>query len=123
TVVDPVCVNAAAAANVVIVYVGTDSSTGQEDHDRTDVNLPGAQASLISQVAAVNPKTIAYMETDGMVDVTGFEPAVPAILWSSFNGERKGEALTDVILGAQNPSGRLPFTWYQHNSQLPPIKD
>jgi beta-glucosidase len=48
---------------------------------------------------------------------------VPAMLWSSFNGQRKGESLADVVLGNYNPSGRLPFTWYQTNSQLPAITD
>ncbi|MEA2445925.1 MAG: beta-glucosidase, partial [Thermoleophilales bacterium] len=60
TTVDPTCVNSAAAANAVIVYVGTDSSTGKEGQDRANISLPGAQASLISQVVAANPKTIVY---------------------------------------------------------------
>jgi beta-glucosidase len=121
TTVDPASVNAAAAYDAAIVYVGTDASTGQEAQDRTNLSLPGAQASLISQVAAKNPNTIVYMETDGPVDVTSFEPNVSALLWSSFNGMRKGESLADDVLGVYNPSGRLPFTWYQNASQLPLI--
>src|SRR5436309_13650486 len=85
--------------------------------------LPGAQASLVSQAAAKNPNTIVYVETDGPVEVGGFEPAVPAMLWSSFNGLRKGSSLADVVTGADSPSGHLPFTWYQSTSQLPPITD
>jgi beta-glucosidase len=123
TTVDPASVNAAAAYDAVVVYVGTDASTGTEAKDRSNIDLPGAQASLISQVAAKNPNTIVYMETDGPVDVTSFEPSVPAMLWSSFNGMRKGEALADVILGSVDPSGRLPFTWYRHTSDLPPMTD
>ena len=63
------------------------------------------------------------METIGQVDVTGFEPNVPAMLWSSYNGQRKGDALADVLLGAYNPSGHLPFTWYENESELPPTSD
>ncbi|HBF35858.1 MAG TPA: hypothetical protein DDW50_00880 [Firmicutes bacterium] len=126
TTVDTTAVAAAAAANVVIVYVGTDSGTSQEASDRSNINLPGAEASLITQVAAQgNPNTIVVMETVGEVDVTSFasSPNVPAILWSCYNGERKGEGLADVLLGTVNPSGRLPVSWYPTNSDLPAITD
>jgi beta-glucosidase len=121
--VDPASVNAASQYDAVIVYAGADASTATEGQDRPDVSLPGAQASLIQQVAAKNPNTIVYMETGGMEDVTSFEPKVAAMLWSSYNGMRKGQALADVLLGKYNPSGRLPFTWYRGASELPPITD
>jgi beta-glucosidase len=121
--VDQAAVDAAANYNDVIVYVGTDPTSGTEGVDRTTLDLPGAQASLINQVAAKNPNTIVYMETMGEVNIGSFEPNVPAMLWSSYNGQRKGTSLADVLLGAYNPSARLPFTWYQSDAQLPPITD
>jgi len=121
--VDPAAVEAAKNADVVIVYGGTDNTTADEAGDRHDLNLPGAQASLFDQVAKANPNTIAVMETIGQVEVNSFESDVSAMIWSSYNGERKGEALADVLLGKHNPSGHLPFTWYQSSSQLPAITD
>jgi beta-glucosidase len=126
TTIDPAAVAAAANYDYVVVYAGMDSTssngtTGTEDRDRTSLALPGVQDQLISQVAAVNPNTIAAMETIGPQDVTSFEPTTPAILWSSYNGMRKGEALADVLLGTYNPSGRTPETWYQSTSQIPSI--
>ncbi|WP_437738182.1 glycoside hydrolase family 3 C-terminal domain-containing protein [Sorangium sp. So ce1335] len=123
TEVDAASVAAAADYDAVVVYVGTDERHSREDVDRRTLDLPGAQAELIRQVAAQNPSTIVYMETVGQMEVGGFEPDVAALLWSSYNGQRKGEALADVLLGAQNPSGRLPFTWYTNLSDLPPIDD
>lgn len=121
--VDPAAVDAAKDADLVIVYAGTDSGTAGESSDRRDISLPGAQASLIQQVGQANPNTIAVLETVGQVEVTSFEPSVSAMVWSCFNGERKGDALADVLLGNYNPSGRLPFIWYQSNSQIPDIAD
>ncbi|HEX4701097.1 MAG TPA: glycoside hydrolase family 3 C-terminal domain-containing protein, partial [Pseudonocardiaceae bacterium] len=118
--VDQASVAAAANYDAVIVYAGTDQTTGTEGVDRSSLALPGAQASLISQVAAANPNTIAYLETMGEVDVTGFAQNVPALLWSSYNGQRKGASLADVVLGTANPSGKLPFSWYADVNQLPP---
>jgi beta-glucosidase len=121
--VDQASVDAAAGYDAVIVYAGTDGTTAREDVDRTTLALPGAQTDMISQVAARNPNTVVYMETVGQVDVTPFEPHVAAMLWSSYNGQRKGESLADVLLGAANPSGHLPFTWYADAAQLPPAGD
>jgi beta-glucosidase len=121
--VDQASVEAAANYDAVVVYAGSDERHAREDVDRATMALPGAQAALISQVAAKNPNTVVYMETMGQVDVAGFEPDVAALLWSSHNGQRKGEALADVLLGAHNPSGHLPFSWYADLGQLPPIGD
>ena len=123
TNVDPAAVAAAGGYDAVVLYVGTDGSTAAEDTDRSAITLPGAQSSLINQVAAANPNTIVYAETIGPVDVSSFEGNVSALLWSSYNGERKGEALADVLLGAYNPSGRLPSTWPLDVSQLPSVTD
>jgi beta-glucosidase len=123
TTVDPAAVAAAANYDAVIVYAGTDSSTSTEDRDRSTLQLPGAQNSLIQQVAAANPNTIVYMETVGPIDVSPFESGVPALVYSSYNGMRKGEALADVLLGGADPSGRLPSTWYANDAQMPPVTD
>jgi len=113
--------------NEVIVVVGTDGSSassscvgcGTEASDRTAITLPGNQVSLVNQVAAVNPNTIVYMRTLGPMDVTSFEPNVSAILWSSYNAQREGQALADVMLGTYNPSARLSATWFQTLAQIP----
>lgn len=121
--VDPASVAAAPNYDAVIVYAGTDQTTGTEGVDRSSLALPGAQASMISQVAAANPNTVVYLETMGEVDVSGFGQSVPALLWSAYNGQRKGASLADVVLGDTNPSGRLPFSWYADVNQLPATTD
>jgi len=121
--VDPAAVAAAAGYDDVIVYAGTDRSTAAEGQDRTSLALPGTQAQLIADVAAVNPNTVAVMQTIGEVDLGAFQNSVPAMVWSSYDGERGGAALADVLLGKYDPSGHLPFTWYQTGTPLAPITD
>ena len=82
---------------------------GQGPHH---LDLPGAQASMISQAEAANPNTVVYLETVGEVNLSGFQNTTPALLWSSYNGEEQGSALADVLLGKVDPSGHLPFSWY-----------
>ncbi len=120
TTVDPASVAAAKNYDAVVVVAGTDQTTGSEANDRTSLALPGAQAAMISQVEAANPHTVVYLETMGEVDTSSFAGTSPALLWSSYNGQRQGKALADVLLGRVSPSGHLPFTWYADASQLPP---
>jgi beta-glucosidase len=123
TTVDPASVAAAKNYDAVIVVAGTDFTTGTEGVDRTTLALPGAQSSMISQLEAANPNTVVYLETMGTVDTSPFQNTTPALLWSSYNGQRQGAALADILLGKVSPSGHLPFTWYSDMSQLPPIGD
>jgi beta-glucosidase len=123
TNIDPNAVAAAANYNYVIVDAATDWSTTGEGFDRTTLDLPGAQAQLIQEVEARNPNTIVAMQTAGDVNVSSFQGLVPAIVWSGFDGQREGASLADVLLGKYDPSGHLPFTWYQSQAELPPISD
>jgi beta-glucosidase len=47
----------------------------------------------------------------------------PAVLNAWYGGEFAGEAISDVIFGNYNPSGRLPVTFYEKDSDLPNIED
>jgi len=116
-----------AAADVVIVVVGTPQEYSREDGDRSSIILPNGQAQLISNVGKINPKTIACMETCGPMQVSTFENDVAAILWSSYQGFRK-TGFGDVITGKVNPSGKLADTWYKNvnntgESDIPDVYD
>ncbi len=109
--------------NDVVVDVATDWTTSGEGQDRPDLALPGAQTQLIGDVMQQNPNTILAMQTGGAVDISGVEPSIPAIVWSSFGGLREGDGLADVLVGKYDPSGHLPFSWYANQSELPAISD
>jgi beta-glucosidase len=123
TTVDQASVAAARNYDAVVAVAGTDSTTGTEGVDRSTLALPGAQAAMIQQVEAANSHTIVYLETMGEADTNPFLATTPALLWSSYNGQREGAALADVLLGKVSPSGHLPFTWYANESQIPATTD
>jgi beta-glucosidase len=112
-------VNAARAADAVLVFVGDDEEIDREGRDRTSLRLPGAQHELIQAVYAANPKTILVISSNCPVSVIWEQDNLPAIVGGMFLGEEQGHALADVICGAYNPGGKLDTTWYRHESDLP----
>lgn len=115
----------AASADIALIFVGTDQTTGREESDRFSLALPGNQAELINAVASVNPNTIVVMQGMGMVEVEEFKhnPSVPAMIWTGYNGQAQGAAMAKILFGDANPGGKLSFSWYKYVSDLPDFND
>ena len=115
----------AASADVAIIFVGTDQSTGREESDRFALKLPGNQQELIQAVAKVNPNTIVVMQGMGMVEVEAFknDPNIPAMIWTGYNGQAQGAAMAKILFGDVNPGGKLAITWYKSVRDLPEFSD
>lgn len=112
-----------ASADAVIAYVGTVESDSAEESDRNSLDLPRSQADLITKLVSMNPRTAVYIQSVSEVNVESFKDSVPALLWCTYNGQAQGEAMADLLFGDANPSGRLPFTWYTSQSDLPDMGD
>ena len=91
----------AKSADVVVLFVGTDDRTANEEADRLTLVLPGNQYELIDAVAAVNPNTVVVMQTLGMVEVDRFKdnPNIAGIIWTGFNGQAQGTAIARILFG------------------------
>ena len=107
-------VEKAKGADYVIVFGGLNKSDYQdcEGHDRKQYDLPYGQNQLIEALAKVN-KNLVYVNISGNAVAMPWVKQVPAILQGWFIGSEAGEALASVLVGDVNPSGKLPFTWYQ----------
>ena len=99
----------AADADLAVVVVGTDADWETEGEDRDDIGLPGRQDELIARVVAANPNTIVVINAGSPVSMPWLD-AVPAVLQVWFPGSELGPALADVLLGIEEPGGRLPMT-------------
>jgi beta-glucosidase len=111
-------VAAAAAADVAIVVVGLDDEWETEGRDRPDLSLPGGQAELIEQVAAVNPRTVVVVNAGAPVAMD-WAGRVLAVVQLWYPGQEGGDALADVLFGDVNPSGRLPLTFPERLEDTP----
>ena len=123
--IDKETIKMASSADVVILFVGTDIKTANEEADRLSLTLPGNQYELIKAVSEVNPNTIVVIQSLGMVEVEQFKnnPDVAGIIWTGFNGQAQGTAIASILFGDVNPGGKLNATWYKSVNDLPPITD
>ncbi|MEU5953726.1 glycoside hydrolase family 3 C-terminal domain-containing protein [Streptomyces sp. NPDC047525] len=103
-------VEAARGADTAVVVVATTERVESEGFDRQDLRLPGRQDELVRAVAAANPRTVVVVNSGSPVELPWRED-VAAVLLGWFPGQEGGAALADVLLGAQEPGGRLPTTW------------
>ena len=115
----------AESSDVAVVFVGTDEKTATEEADRLTLELPGNQVELIKAVAAANAYTIVVMQTLGCVEVEEFKDIdnIAGILWTGYNGQAQGDAISSILFGDINPGGKLNATWYRSVHDLPPITD
>ncbi|MER7016047.1 glycoside hydrolase family 3 C-terminal domain-containing protein [Saccharopolyspora sp. NPDC000359] len=103
-------VAAARDAGTAVVVVATTERVESEGFDRTSLRLPGRQDELVRRVAAVNPNTVVVVNSGSPVEMP-WRDDVAAILLTWFPGQEAGAALADVLLGVEEPGGRLPTTW------------
>lgn len=111
-------VSLAARSDVSIVVVGTNDDWESEGWDRTDIDLPGRQDTLISEVAKVSKRTIVVVNAGSPVAMPWLDD-VDAVIYAWFPGQEFGDALVDVITGSCEPSGRLPVTFPRRMEDTP----
>ena len=105
-------------ADLAIVVVGTNSAVESEGIDRKSLALPGRQDELVEAVIEANPNTIVIVNSGSPV-LTPWRDKAKAILLTYFAGQEMGNALVDILTGAEEPGGRLPTTWPADEATLP----
>jgi len=114
-------VDAAKKSDVAILFIGTNTRIEIEGRDRETLNLPGNQQQLLDAVLAANKNTIVVLMSAGPLAVPTAKKNAAAILQGWWPGEEGGTAIANVIFGKYNPAGRLPYTMYESDAQVPSV--
>ena len=107
-------VAAAHAADVALVFVGTTSGEGA---DRPNLALPSEQDTLVRAVAGAQPHTVVCVASPGAV-LLPWSKDVAAILATFLPGQQAGPAITSLLYGEVNPSGKLPLTFPNKENEI-----
>lgn len=107
-------VDKARQADLVIFIGGLNKSQFQdaEGDDRQQYGLPYGQDQLIEALARAN-KNLVVVNISGNAVAMPWRKQVPAIIQGWFLGSEAGTSLARVLAGDDNPSGKLPFSWYE----------
>ena len=89
--------------------------------DRASLTLHAEDESLITAVAAANPRTVVVVIGGSAILMEAWRDAVPAILIGWYPGMEGGHAIADVLTGAEEPGGRLPVAIPRRAEDLPPF--
>ena len=96
---------------------------GFDDGDRTSIELPAPQREILKALHEAGKKIVLVNCSGSAVALTPESETCDAILQAWYPGEQGGYAVTDVLFGDYNPSGKLPVTFYKDDSQLPAFDD
>jgi beta-glucosidase len=129
---DPVAAAALARTVDAVVFVAAtpavEPNPGCEGNDRLTLALPPWNDAVIEAVAAANPRVVVVTRTGGAA-LMPWLGAVPAVVHQGLAGQEAGNALADVLLGKENPGGKLTVsfpaddfaTWLETPDQYPGI--
>ncbi|KAJ5193159.1 glycoside hydrolase [Penicillium cf. viridicatum] len=103
-------IQAARCSEVAVVIVGHNNDTEREGCDRTSLSLPRGTDKLVEKICEVNPNTVVVPQTACAISMPWAQKA-SAIVHAWYQGQENGNALTDILLGHETPSGKLPVTF------------
>jgi beta-glucosidase len=104
-------VDAASKSDVAVVVVGRYSRLEGESFDVKTMDLPAGQDELIAAVEQANPHTVVVLNTGDPVAMTKWINKTPALVDMWYGGQEGGNALTAILFGDANPSGKLPVSF------------
>ena len=138
---DPLCrpgrllgeaVSAAKCADAVLLCVGLDETLEGEQGDagnsfasgdKETLLLPGPQQMLVERVLAVGKPVVLVICSGSALDLSAYTSGVSAIVQAWYPGQYGGRALSRLLFGHTDFSGRLPLTFYYDRQPMPAFTD
>lgn len=109
----------AAGADVIVAALGESSEMSGESSSRTNLEMPDVQRALLQELLKTGKPVVLVLFTGRPLVLTWEEEHVPAILNVWFGGSEAAYAISDVLFGDVNPSGKLTATFLQNVGQIP----
>lgn len=126
-------IRTAQASDVLVAFLGLSPniegeemplhSSEFEDGDRLAIALPKTQERLLQALVATHkPLIVVYVAGSQLVSEAATRHA-NALLMAWYPGQQGGRAIAETLGGLNNPSGRLPITFYKSLEDLPQFED
>lgn len=106
-------------AEIALLYIALPPHKESESYDRPDMELTAHQVALIQAVAAAQPNTVVILNNGSPVVMGDWIESVAAVLEAWMMGQAGGGAISDILFGRVNPSGKLAETYPQRLVDTP----
>lgn len=106
-------------SDIALLFLGEEAILSGEAHCRADIRLPGAQEALIDAVSKTGKPIVLVLMAGRPLLLEHIIDKVDAILYAWHPGSLGGSAITDLLLGMESPSGKLPVTFPRVTGQIP----
>lgn len=117
----------ATEADIAVIAIGRNAGEGRDRKLPGDYYLNDTEKALIKNVAsafhAQNKKVVVVLNIGGVIDVTEWRQDADAILLAWQPGLEGGNAITDILSGKVNPSGKLATTFPAAYNDVPSTKN
>ena len=106
-------------ADVIVFAIGEAAEMSGESSSRSDITIPKAQKDLLKKLSTLNKPIVLVLFTGRPLAITEESDIANAILNVWFPGTEAGPAITEVLYGEVNPSGKLSMTFPRNLGQVP----
>jgi beta-glucosidase len=115
----PAAVQAAQAADFVVLAVGEGRDLSGEARSRVHIELPGRQQELVDAIKETGKPLVVVLMSGRPLVIPRLAGQADALLIAWHAGIRTGQAVADLIFGEANPSGKLTVSWPRAEGQIP----
>lgn len=112
-------VAAARRADKIVMVIGEDWEWSGEAASRTDISVPGVQTELLAELKKLGKPIVVVLMNGRPLILTRENELADAILETWYAGTMGGKAITQVLYGEYNPSGKLTMTFPLNLGQVP----
>ncbi len=106
-------------ADVVVVFVGEEAILSGEAHCLAEIDLVGAQSQLIAELAKTGKPLVTVVMAGRPLTIEKEIAQSDAVLFAFHPGTMGGPAISNILFGKVNPSGKTPVTFVKSVGQIP----
>lgn len=109
----------ATKSDVIVAALGESAEMNGESSSRTQLDIPQTQRELLDALVKTGKPVVLVLFTGRPLVLVEENQKVAAILNVWFPGTEAGYAISDVLFGDVNPSGKLTMTFPRSVGQIP----